>query len=122
MAAIVNLRWRVACLLFLAFTGCYDRVYPPFVKNALNVPVAIKISYSNGVVVSDTWRPGERGPIGRENATITEVVIAEGNKVIVRLDANAIAAMRSTVSDERAVTWRIELHGLKAVPNDNLPR
>ena len=120
--AIAKVR-LIICALFLGVVcGCYDKAYPPFVQNGLDVPVNVRISFTDGFVREDTWDPGSRGPIGRENANVTEVVIFSGGRELHLLDLKTLTEMRSSVKDERRVTWRIERDGVRPLRNEYLQK
>ena len=86
--------------------GC-SPITPPFMQNALSVPIGVAIAYTNGTESSDVWQPHMTVACGREDTEIAELAVEASGHIIHRLFPADVRRMLGSVSDPRAVVWQI---------------
>jgi hypothetical protein len=99
---------RSGFVLFFALllAGC-SPITPPFMQNAMTVPIEVTIAYTTASTTHDIWRPQMTVACGREGAEITDLRIKASGHIIHHLSAQDIKRMLRSVPDPRAVVWEI---------------
>ncbi len=106
----------------LGVAGCYDRAYPPFLRNGFDSAITVNIVYSDGVQHTDTWLPGMRVTTGREGVEIVSINVWRDGRVLHRLDEKRLQEMKNSVNDVRKVTWNIQTDGIRPITMLELQR
>ena len=114
----------VIVILILSVTGCYDRFYGPKLVNVLDSEVDIKISYSDGRVISyDAWPPCRATFFGKGDNTedvIQEIEISKEERILYRLDANRVSQLLEKEMDYNGYSvWSINQEGIQFVTDSD---
>lgn len=103
-------------ILVVAMTGCpHDKLHPPRLSNALDVPVTIHVVLVDGTVTGDASElaPGHTLVWGYSPAQIARITVVVNGDTIAEIDSDRIAKMLECTDDPRGITWHIEQNGLR---------
>ena len=103
--------WLVVFLFALVLEGCHF-VLPPFMQNAMAVPLDVMITYSDSASTHDTWQPEMQVACGRQEADITQIIVKTEGRVIHRLTGADVHRMLQSVPDPRKVIWQVQRHSI----------
>jgi hypothetical protein len=113
-ALSVFFRVAIAAPSALLLAGC-DPISPPFMQNALSVPIEVAIAYTDATQTHDLWQPQMTVACGRADAEILDLTVEASGHTIHHLSAADVRRMLQSVSNPRAVVWEIRRSAITPV-------
>jgi hypothetical protein len=98
----------VASLAFVC-----DQSYAPVIRNTLDEPVQLEITYSNGTSFSGDYPPGATIYAPAEGLDLERVEVRAGSRPPIELSKVELARLRAEVGPEDRVIWNISEDGIR---------
>lgn len=107
----------LSLLVFVTFTAFVcDGSHAPVIRNALDEPIELSVTYSSGQTFAGKYPPGAQIYAPAEGLDVEKVEVGVGGVTLFRLSKEELAGLRAEFGPHDRILWNVHRGGMYPTP------